>query len=213
MEISPTAFARYLSRQAQENERLVPFIVYVDSHEEIAEKTAAEISKLWQVPVVGMLFQEIKTLAGRNPNKQRILANHILCDYVRSLLPRKKSAVIPIEVHYSTQTIRKLAHISPDSSILHITLPQPSHRIQYMVLQMRKLLKSPGIKITTVSIDEDTDFKKLLNRAGYDYFVVGPGVRGEIPRKMRQDPRIILLDPELDPVSLEAARIRAGVII
>lgn len=211
--ISPTAFARYLSRQAQENERIDPFIVYVDSHEEIAAKTATEISKLWQVPVIGMEFQDINVLAAENPKKQRYLVNHVMCEYVRSLLPGKKSAVIPIEVHYSKQTIRSLANIGADSSVQLITLPQPSHRIRYMILQMRKLLKSPEIKITTVSIDADTDYKKLLNRAEYDYFLVGPGVRGEIPSKMRQDPRIILLDPVLDPVSLEAARIRAGVII
>ena len=49
--VSPTAFARYLSQHAQESERKKPFILYVDTHEEIALQKAAEISKLWRVPV------------------------------------------------------------------------------------------------------------------------------------------------------------------
>ena len=211
--ISPTAFARYLGRQAQENERKAPFIVYVDTHEEIAVATAAEISKLWHVPVIGLEFRDLKTFADKNPRKQRFLVNHVMCEDARSLLPGKKSAVIPVEVRYSAQTIRKLAEIPPDSFIQLILLPQPLHRIRFIISQMRTLLKSPGIKITSVCMEEDTDFRALLRRTDYDYCVVGPGVRGEVPRELRQNPRVVQLEPKLDPASLEVARVRAGVII
>ena len=60
--LSPTAFARYLSRQAQENERNAPCILYADMHEEVAAQTASEISKWWQVPVIGAAFGELKKL-------------------------------------------------------------------------------------------------------------------------------------------------------
>jgi DNA-binding transcriptional regulator YhcF (GntR family) len=211
--ISPTAFARYLSRYAQESERRTPFIVYVDTHEEIAVRTAAEISKLWQVSVVGMEFRDVRTLAVKNSSKQKILVNHVMCEDLRSMLPGKKSAVIPVEVRYSAQTMRKLAQIKKDSSILMLVLPQPSHRIHFMTAQMRRLLKSPGIRISSVTIDENTDFEALLNGTDYDYYVAGPGVRGEIPHEMRRNPRVVQLEPKLDPASLEAARIRAGVVI
>jgi hypothetical protein len=42
---------------------------------------------------------------------------------------------------------------------------------------------------------------------------VGPGVRGEVPPDMRQNPCILQIHPQFEPASLEAARIRAGVII
>ena len=48
--ISPTAFARYLSRHAQESERNSPLISYVDIQGKIAMQTATEIAQLCQGP-------------------------------------------------------------------------------------------------------------------------------------------------------------------
>jgi GntR family transcriptional regulator len=211
--ISPTAFARYLSRHAQESERVAPFLVYLDMDEKIAAQTAAEISKLWQVPIVGMEFRELTSSAIRKSGRQRYLVNHLMFEEVRRKLRGRKSAVIPVEARYSTQTIRKLGQIKPDASVQIILLPHPSHRIQFMTAQLQKLMKSPGIKISTIFIDDATDFRELLSSPGYDHFIVGPALLGRIPSDMRRNSRIVPLEAKLDPASLEAARIRAGVVI
>jgi GntR family transcriptional regulator len=213
LRLSPTAFARYLSRNAQENERNEPCLLYVDAHKEVAAQTAAEISKWWKVPVIGTVFWELKDLAGAKSGGQRVLVNHVMYEHVRSLLPGNKSSVIPVEIRYSAKTIQKLAEIKPDSSIQVVLWPQPSHRIRFMVDQTRKLVKSSGIKMSAVLIDEKADLRKLLNNKEYDYCIVGPGVRGHVPQDMRKNPRIVMLEPKLDPASLEVARIRAGVVM
>jgi len=213
LRISPTAFARYLSRNAQENERNAPCILYVDMHKDLAAQTAAEISKWWQVPVVGTTFWELKDLPGAKTGGQRVLVNHVMYEFVRSLLPGRKSSVIPVEIRYSTKTIQKLAEIKPNSSIQVVLWPQPTHRSRFIVDQTRNLVKSPGIKTTSVFIDEKTDFRKLLTNKQYDYCIIGPGVRGHVPQDMRKNPRIVMLEPKLDPASLEIARIRSGVVI
>ena len=136
-----------------------------------------------------------------------------MCDVVRSIIPDKKSAVIPIEVHYSQQTIRQLTQIAAHSSVLLILLPQSSQRVQFMVSQLQKLMRSPGIKISPVSIEDVASFKELPNLHQYDYFLVGPGVRGEIPQELRQNPRFVMLNVQIDLASLEAASIRTGVVI
>jgi DNA-binding transcriptional regulator YhcF (GntR family) len=61
--ISPTAYARYLSQQMQELERRVPFIAYVDPLKAFALSQAAELSQLWQVPVIGLTIPELKSAA------------------------------------------------------------------------------------------------------------------------------------------------------
>lgn len=211
--ISPTAFTRYLSRDAQESERNLPLILYVDDHEEFAAQTAAEISQLWQVPVKGLAFRDLKATLKKASVAQRILANHVMCEYARSLISGKKYAVIPIEVRVSEQTVELLAQIKPNSSVLIILLPQPSHRAHFIVAQLKEFIKSPGVKIFSTSIRRISNFKRLLKSSQYDYYLVGPGVRGEVPLEMRQDPRVIQIHPQLVPASLEAARIRAGVVI
>jgi GntR family transcriptional regulator len=91
MGVSPTAFARYLSRYAQEGERNAPFIMYVDTHEEFAAHTADEISQLWQVPVLGVALRDLKTAIAKHPGRVKILVNHLMCDSIRAMLPRNKS--------------------------------------------------------------------------------------------------------------------------
>ncbi len=211
--LSPTAFARYLSRQAQEDERRAPLLVYVDVRREVAEGTAAEISQLWQVPVAGAGYDDFKASIAKHAVRQKILASHIMSEPVRWLFHKRKPTIIPIEIRYSDQTIRRLQQIEADSSVLLVLLPQPSHRAGFFIAQVRKLLKSPATKIDQASVSNQSDFRALIKKSPHDYYLVGPGARGEVPRDMRQNPRIVQLNPQLDPASLEAARIRAGVVI
>jgi DNA-binding transcriptional regulator YhcF (GntR family) len=213
LHLSPIAFARYLSRNAQENERNEPCILYVDIHKEVAAQTADEISKWWQVPVNGVAFWELENLPGARTGGQRVLVNHVMYESVRLLLPGRKSSVIPVEIRYSTKTIQKLEAIKPNSFVQVVLWPQPSHRSRFIIDQTRKLVKSPDVRISSVFIDEKTDFKKLLSNREYDYYIIGPGVRGHVPQDMRKNPRIVILEPKLDPASLEVARIKAGVVI
>jgi DNA-binding transcriptional regulator YhcF (GntR family) len=211
--ISPTAFARFFSRYAQENERDLPLISYVDMHEELAKQTADEISQLWQVPVRPVTLQKLRTAIGRSRNMHKILVNHVMTDVVGQLLPEKQFAVIPIEVYYSEQTIRHLNQIKANSSVLLVLLPQQSHRVQFMIAQIGKLMRASGIEISAVSIDKAPPFEELVRSSQYDYILVGPAVRGDVPQELRHNPRIVLLNVQIDPASLEAARIRTGVVI
>jgi len=78
---------------------------------------------------------------------------------------------------------------------------------------VEKLIKSPGVKIGSTSIRDVSGFSGLLKKYPRDYYLIGPGVRGEVPHEMRQNPRILQIVPQLDPTSLETARIKAGVVI
>lgn len=211
--LSPTAFARYLSRYAQESERNSPFISYVDAHGELAIQTAAEISQIWQVPVKGIDFEELKKDIANGTATPKILVNHILSEYIRPMLTNKKSTVIQIEVRISEHTMNLLAGIKRDSSVLLIHQPHPAHRVHYMVEQIGKLIKSPGVHMHSTSIRKIRNFGKLLSSSEYDYYLIGPGVRGEVPHEHRRNSRVLQIDPQLDLASLETARIRAGVVI
>jgi GntR family transcriptional regulator len=213
MGLSPTAFARYLSRYAQENEHTAPFIFYVDTHEEIAAQAAEEISRLWQVPVIGLAFQDLKAVVGRGAARRKILVNHVMCDSVRSILSRNKSDVIPIEVRSSKLTTKILEKVKTNSSVVVIHRPQFAHSAQFILAGIRKLLEPRGVKISSCSVRDMSDFRALVKNAQYDYYVAGPLVRGEVPPEMRKNPHILQIQAQFDPASLEVARIRAGVIL
>jgi GntR family transcriptional regulator len=211
--ISPTAFARYLSRHAQEEERRSPFIAYLDAYKENAMEIAERISQLWQVPVVGLTIPELEDDICDDPKPQKVLVNFLYQDRVRSLFSDYKIDVIPISTRGSQQTTKALARIKDNSSLLFILPPDIYAQSQFIAAQFPKLITSDGVEISYVSAHTISNFEELLYSPKYDLLLVGPGVHEKVPQKLRTDPRVLLMHMEFDPASVEAARVRAGVII
>jgi DNA-binding transcriptional regulator YhcF (GntR family) len=210
--VPPTVFARYLSRNAQDNERKVPFIAYVDLEKEIALQRAEQVSRMWQVSVSGLTVEELKTVFDRGAGPRKVLVNHLIRDSIRFVPRGKKIHIIPIEIHYTKQTIRELGKTWANSFMLLV----PIHAVQaadFIVEQLHKWIKSRGAKISWIPIDDVADFERLVNNSRYDRILATPGAACKVPVELRQSSRILLLRMELDPGSLENARIRCGVII
>ncbi len=211
--VSPAAFGRYFNQQALLAEHGAPFIAYVDDKKEIAEQRAAEVSGLWQVPVIGLTIKELNKAVGSNSGPRKILANHLRSNYIRSQIRGGKTDVIPMEVRYTEQIIRDLARIKPNSSVLRVLAPAYAANARFIIAQLRKWVKSPGVEISAVSVREVASFKELLNGSRYDRIILDPGTLSDVPPNLRRNAHIMLVRLQLDPASLEAARIRAGVII
>jgi GntR family transcriptional regulator len=211
--IPPTIFARYLSRQAQEAEHNEPFIAFVDDVKEVAERRAAQISSLWQVSVIGMTVLQLKAALRKGSVPRKILANHLRRDYIRSMISSKKIDVIPIEVVYTEQTIKDLARIKANSSVLRVLAHPYVKNARFIIAQLQNWVKAPGVKISWVSVRDVSDIEQWLNGSQYDRVIMDPGILSAVPDKLLRSPRILLVRLQLNPASLEAARIRAGVII
>lgn len=211
--VSPTAFARYLSRYAQNVERSDPFIAYVDPDKEIAHERATEISRLWEVFVIGMTTDQLRSAIGRHSTLRKVLANHLFCDQIKTSSFQNRIELIPIEIRYTQQAIRELARIKANSSALVVLPAHAMHSARFIVSQLHKWIRARGVDISWISVRKISSFEKLLNGSHYDYIIVTPGARGSVPPKLRKSSYLLLLRMELDPASLEAARIRAGVII
>ena len=82
--VPPTVFARYLGRNAQDNEREVPFIAYVDLEKEIALQRAEQVSQMWQVSVSGLTVEELEAAFDRGNGPRKVLVNHLIRDSIGS---------------------------------------------------------------------------------------------------------------------------------
>jgi GntR family transcriptional regulator len=210
--ISPTAYARYLSQQMQELERRAPFIAYVDPLKTFAVSQAAELSQLWQVPVVGLTVQELESAVRNKTQLRKAITSHLIRDLVRSSLPGKTIEVIPVEVRYSDRMIAELDRIKPHSSVLRVIPPTFLPYAGFIRAQMQKRIKAPDVEISLVSV-ADRSFEKLLKGSNYDHIIVDATLLGQIPHKVQKSRHILMVRLQLDLESLETARIRAGVII
>lgn len=208
--VSPIAFARYLSRSMQEEERRFPFIAYVDLDKEIALRRAEQISKIWQASVIGLTVDELKFALSHRSRIRKVLVNHLTHDHIRQTPRGKNIDIIPIEICYTSKTIRSLEKIRA-SSIL-VVLPNHAAPIaRFIVKQLQKLMKCRESKISWIAV-KVADFRHLLKNSRYDRILVSPGVRNKAPLELQRNSRILLLKMELNSEDLEIARIRSGVI-
>jgi GntR family transcriptional regulator len=211
--IPPVVFARYLSRQAQEAEHKDPFIAFVDDVREVAERRAGQISSLWQVPVAAMSVAQLNAALREGSVPRKILANHLRRSTIRSMISSRKIDVIPIGIVYSEQTIKDLARIKADSSVLRILAKPYVKNARFIIAQLQRWIRVPGVKISWVSVRGTSDLDQILNSSRYDRVIVDPGIVGGVPDRLLGNPQILLVRLQLDPASLEAARSRAGVIL
>ena len=196
----------------RELERRFPFIAYVDPEKNVALSRAAEVSKLWQVPVVGLTLRELKSAARKGTQLRKVLTNHLLRDLVQSSLPGKKIEVIAVEACYSDQMIKELSRIRSNASVLRVLPPDFLPYARFIRAQLQKRIKAPGVEISFVSA-ADRPFEKLLKGSTHSHIIIDPTLLSEIPRKVLKSRHILVLQMQLDSKSLEAARIRAGVIV
>jgi DNA-binding transcriptional regulator YhcF (GntR family) len=210
--VSPVAFARYLSRNMQEDERRSPFIAYVDSDKDRALHRAEQVSRLWQASVVGLSLDEFKLSLAHGSRLRKVLVNHLYADSIRRVSRGRKIDIIPIKIYYTEKTIKELAKIKASSLLLLLPDPAiPSGR--FIVEQLHKWMKCKDANISWMAVDEVADFKRLLQDSRYDRIMVSPGARNKVPVELHRNSLLLLLQMELEPEGLETARIRAGVIL
>ena len=89
--VSPIAFARYLSRSMQEDERRSPFIAYVDPDKETALRRAEQVSGLWNVSVIGLSVDEFKRDLDQGSKLRKALVNHLASDGILTHTAREES--------------------------------------------------------------------------------------------------------------------------
>ena len=195
----------------QELERQAPFIAYVDPLKAFAVSQATELSQLWQVPVIGLTILELKSAVLKGTTLRKAITSLLIRDFVQSSLPGKRIEVIPVEVRYSDSMIKELDRIKSHSSVLRVLPPRFLPYAGFIRAQLQKRIKAPGVEISLVSV-ADRSFEKLKG-SEYDFVIVDPTLLSEIPHEVQKSWHILMVQMQLDQKSLEAVRIRAGVIV
>jgi hypothetical protein len=155
---------------------------------------------------------EYKSALARRSKLRKFLVNHLAFDGIRRMPSRRKIDIIPIEICYTTQTIRKVEKIKANSSLI-IVLPNHAAQVAgFIVDRLHKLIKCKGVDISWVVINTVEDFEQLVKSSRCDRILVSPGARNTMPVGKHPISRILQLEMDFDPEGLETARIRAGVI-
>jgi hypothetical protein len=131
---------------------------------------------------------------------------------VQFLLPGRTIEVIPVEVRCSNQMVAELHWIKPHSSVLRVIRPSFLPYAGFIRAQIQKRIEARGVEISLRS-GADGSFEQLLKTCKFDAVIVDPTLRSEIPQEVQKSCHILMVHMQCDHKSLEAARIRAGVIV
>ena len=164
------------------------------------------------MPIIGLTIPELVSAARKGTQIRKAITNHMICDLVQSSLPGRTIEIIPVEVRYSDQTVTELNRIKPHSSVLRVIPPSFLPYAAFIRAQMQKRVKARGVEISLVSAG-DRSLEQSLKASKYDAIIVDPTLLSEIPHEVQKSRHMFMVQKQLDQKSLEAVRIRAGVIV
>ena len=208
--VSPTALARYLVREAYAVERAQPLIAFV-GHQAFAEEVASEISRLWSIYVIGMTHEQLQRALADGCSLKKILAHQLRADQVRALVGKRKIDVIPIGTRLSDDTVRAYQRLPATASVVLFLHPPEYLSHRFILEQSRQWIRAR--QLAAAEWKGAARFKRFLQQNRCDYAALDQHMWSELPPDLRQDRRLVLGRIQLDLPSVEAARLRAGVMI
>jgi DNA-binding transcriptional regulator YhcF (GntR family) len=213
--VVPSAFARYLYQRASEIESSQCPILYVDVGKQIATERAQKISSFWRMNIPAFSLEE---LAGMKRNGLRhvkkVLTNYWRYDEVRKMLKGTGvEKIIPLGLVFAPKMVAEFSKFPRNSSVLFVFDDQDYPALQLIMQPYKQILTDPSVIFTAKPLSKIRDLRALVKSARYRRVVISNRLWENIPEEIRHLPRVTRPQMEIDPSSLETARLEAGVIV
>jgi GntR family transcriptional regulator len=214
MGVSPTSFVRYLYQHAREEEVRQPFLLYVDSTQQIAVERAAKISAVWQTIVPGMSIAELKQMELVRVKKiSKILTNYLRYDEVVRIINGREPEVIPLGLTFEQTTVREWSAIPSGATVAYVMDDHDYPSLSLILELYRRILLEPSVEITSMPISQIPNLKNFVNSRKYQKVIFSNRVWEGLPDMLKRQSKVTRAHMSVDLGSLENARIRAGVIV
>ena len=212
--VVPSAFARYLYQRAIEMESSSSPVVYVDVGKQIASERAQKISSLWRMNVPGLSFEELKAMTRNHFPPRKILTNYWRFDQVREMVKNlKKVEVFPLGLVFTPKMIAEFSKLPRNSSVVFIFDDRDYPSLQLILQPYKQILTNASVSFTAKPLKKVRDLRALVKSRRFIRVVISNRLWETIPEEIRKMPSVTRAQMEIDPGSLEATRIKAGVIV
>jgi hypothetical protein len=213
--LAGTSFARMLYQIALEQERSNQRFFYVDITEPVAQERADQISRAWQITVVGLPMDKVKTLEEAPPETPlKIFTNHYRYGEVFGLVGHLNADIIPIDLKFTQAMIEEINRL-PDGSTVEIILDEHDFA-SYGGLLLANYQRGFATKKVTFKVKVLTtinDLKKRLKSGESQMLVISNKLWGEMPADFKRMKMVTHPKMEFDGRSSEQARLRAGIVV
>lgn len=213
--VNSSSFAKFLLQKSLERERRKSSCILVDSSRTLAQENANEISKLWEIPIRGISIDElINTPKSDLEHINKIIVNYYRYDEVSELVKGLNIDIIPISLKFSVETINEINSLPPKARVLLVLQDRDFSRHGDVIVGVYKsTFSNRSIEFIARPAGAVKNLAKIARSGQYDLILISNRMWDDISDDLKRLKVISRPKLEVDRISLEEARIRAGVIV
>lgn len=208
-----TSFARMLYQLALEQERTRPQFYYSDITQPLSQERAEQISRAWQITVVGLAMDQLKSLeAVPEAPPLRIFTSYYRYGEVSGLAAHLKADIIPVGLKFTDATMEEIGRL-PDGSVVEIILDEHDFA-SYGGLILANYQRAFASKELTFKVNALTTIphlKKQLKSGDCQMLVISNKLWNDMPADFKRLKSVTRPKMEFDGRTSEQARLRAGI--
>jgi GntR family transcriptional regulator len=210
-----TSLARMMYQVAVEQERCRQRFFYVDITEPLAQERADQISRAWQITIVGIPQSMVKTLAETAAEAPlKIFTNHYRFGDVSLLASDLKADIIPITLKFTQAMFDEINRLA-DGWKAEIILDDHDFASYggLLLANYQRSFASKKVSFQVRTMTSINDLKKRLKSGECQMIVVSNKLWEEMPTDFKRLKMVTHPKMEFDGRSSEQARLRAGIVI
>jgi DNA-binding transcriptional regulator YhcF (GntR family) len=220
LNVSCSSFAKLLLMRAVELDRNRLSYLFVDTSKALAENIALQISRLWEVPIHGASVAELpELLRSEHHQVHRIIVTYYRYDEVSALVKRSQkrehAEVVPVSVHFSDEMVNQVSALPPASKVLLVAENNEyrRHGRQPFADAYTEAFGKHDVEFAVRPASSFRDLKQIAVTNGYALTIVSNSIWDRLPVPVRKVKSVTHPRVEVDRMSLERARVSAGVIV
>ncbi|HZQ92501.1 MAG TPA: GntR family transcriptional regulator [Terriglobales bacterium] len=220
LNVSHSSFAKLLLMRALELDRNRLSYLFVDTSKALAENIAQQISRLWEVPIHGASVSELPELfASENHHIHRIIVTYYRYDQVSDLVKRlqkgEHAEVVPVSVRFSEEMVKQVTGLPAASKVLLVAEDNEyrRHGRQPFADAYTEVFGKHDLEFAVRPASSFRDLKQIAVTNGYGLTIVSNSIWDRLPASVRKVRNVTHPRLEVDRMSLERARLSAGVIV
>lgn len=222
LNVSPSSFAKLLLMRAVELDRNRLCYLVVDSSKSLAEDIASQMGRAWEVPINGASISELPALLGSEKHQiHRIIATYYryeeVSSVVKKLLKGEHAEVVPVSVNFTGDMFRQIRSLPAKSRVLLVAENNEyrRHGHQPFADAYRQAFAGEDLDFAVRPVSSFGNPTSIGNgrSSGYALTIVSNSIWDRLPPAIRRTKNVTHPRFEVDRISLEKARVSAGVII
>ncbi|MBI3949676.1 MAG: winged helix-turn-helix transcriptional regulator [Acidobacteria bacterium] len=210
-----TSYARMLYQVALEQERSTQRFYFVDSTEPLAKERADQISRVWQITIVGLAMHQMNMLEEVSQETPlKIFTSYYRYGEVSGLAGHLNADVIPIGLKFTEEMYEEINRLS-DGATVEIILDEHDFASYggLILANYQRAFASKKVTFKVKALTTTNDLKKRLKSGECQVLVISNKLWDDLPSDFKRMKMVTRAKMEFDGRASEQSRLRAGIVV